>query len=315
VAAICAMPGYAAHNIMRPQLLQVTAGSANSFSVRRDVIPHYNNQWHYHEDVELIYFKEGYGTQFIGDSIRTFMPGDIVMVGPNLPHYWRFDDRYFEEENHVKADVIVIHFRENFWGKQFLELPENMYIRTILDKAKRGLEINGKGKSQLEEYMEKILHCQDVEKIVLLLKLLMSISNCTQLNTLSSIGFKHQLKESENDRINAIYEYSLGNFKNKIQLSEIAAIAHVCPNSFCRYFKSRTQKTYMQFLMEIKVGNACKLLIENKMSIKQLCSESGFNSLSSFHKYFKKITGKSPATYKHEFIYHSKNSFMSRSLC
>ncbi|RZK52417.1 MAG: AraC family transcriptional regulator, partial [Pedobacter sp.] len=104
------------------------------------------------------------------------------------------------------------------------------------------------------------------------------------------------------DRINAIYEYSIANFKNKIPLEEIAAIAGISTHSFCRYFKSRTRKTYSQFLIEIKVGHACKLLIENKLSIKQLCYESGFNNFASFHKYFKLITGKSPLVYQKEFI-------------
>jgi transcriptional regulator GlxA family with amidase domain len=108
--------------------------------------------------------------------------------------------------------------------------------------------------------------------------------------------------DSEKDRINDIYEYSLRNFKGKIQLEEIASIANISPNSFCRYFKSRTRKTYSQFLIELRVGRACKLLIENNLSIKQLCFESGFNNFTSFHKYFKQITGKSPLSYQKEFM-------------
>jgi len=131
---------------------------------------------------------------------------------------------------------------------------------------------------------------------------LSSISDCKQLLSLSSIGFKPNFTDSENDRINAIYEYSMKNFRNKIQLEEIAEVANISPNSFCRYFKTRTQKTYSQFLIELRVGHACKLLIENNQCIKRLCYESGFNNFSSFHKYFKTITGKSPLVYQKEFI-------------
>jgi AraC-like DNA-binding protein len=120
--------------------------------------------------------------------------------------------------------------------------------------------------------------------------------------TLSSIGFKQDSFETEDDRINIIYDYSLKNFKRSIQLEEIAHVANISPNSFCRYFKSRTRKTYSQFLIEVRVGHACKLLIENNISIKQLCYESGFNNFTSFHKYFKMITGKSPLNYQREFI-------------
>jgi len=128
------------------------------------------------------------------------------------------------------------------------------------------------------------------------------IANCKELTTLSSLGFKDDVAEDEKDRINAIYDYSIKNFKRTIQLEEIAGVANISPNSFCRYFKSRTRKTYSQFLIEIRVGHACKLLIENNLSIKQLCYESGFNNFTSFHKYFKLITSKSPLTYQREFM-------------
>jgi AraC-like DNA-binding protein len=287
---------------MRPQLLKVSREPLYSFSVRQDLVPYINNRWHYHAEIELIHFKKGEGTQFIGDSIRQFKTGDVVLVGSNLPHYWRFDDAYFEESAPVMADVRVAHFCEDFWGSQFLQLPENVHIRSLLDRAKRGLQITGKTKQKVAEILESLLHTTDNHRIILLMEALNTIASCKQLETLSSIGFKYDLVEDEKDRINAIYEYSLKNFKRPIQLEEIAGVANISPSSFCRYFKSRTRKTYSQFLIEIRVGHACKLLIENHLSIKQLCYESGFNNFSSFHKYFKLITSKSPLTYQREFM-------------
>ena len=250
----------------------------------------------------MIHFKKGEGTQFIGDNIRRFKSGDIVLVGSQLPHYWRFDDMYFEENCKLQADVRVAHFCENFWGDQFLQLPENINIKTALEKARRGLQITGRTRQRVAELMEHLLHSDGTQRIMLLMEALNTIAECKQLTTLSSIGFKHDMVEAENDRVNAIYDYSLKNFKRKIQLEEIAAVANISPNSFCRYFKSRTRKTYSQFLIEIRVGQACKLLIENNLSIKQLCYESGFNNFTSFHKYFKLITGKSPLCYQKEFM-------------
>lgn len=287
---------------MRPQLLKVSTGPRHSFSVRRDLVPYVNNRWHYHPEIELIHFKKGEGTQFIGDSIKRFKSGDIVLVGAHLPHYWRFDDLYFEEDTRLQADIRVAHFCENFWGEQFLHLPENINIKTVLEKARRGLQITGKTRQQVAELLERLLHTDGSERIIILMEALNTIADCKQLTTLSSIGFKHDLVDAENDRVNAIYEYSLKNYKRKIQLEEIAAVANISPNSFCRYFKSRTRKTYSQFLIEIRVGQACKLLIENNLSIKQLCYESGFNNFTSFHKYFKMITGKSPLSYQKEFM-------------
>lgn len=289
---------------MKPQLLKVSTGPAQSFSVRRDLVPHMNNKWHYHPEVELIHLKKGVGTQFIGDSIKSFKSGDIVLVGPHLAHYWRFDDIYFKDQTKACADVRVAHFSENFWGEQFLNLPENKAIKLLLENSRRGLQVNGKIKQKVADLLEQMLEAEGPQRIMLLMEALSLIANCTQTVKLSSIGFKQAYDESENIRINAIYDYTLENFRRKIHLEEIASVAVISPNSFCRYFKSKTRKTYSRFLTEIKVGHACKLLIENKLNIKQLCYESGFNNLASFHKYFKITTGKSPLSYQKEYISH-----------
>ena len=286
---------------MRPQLLKVLKGPDRSFSVRRDLFP-INNRWHYHSEVELIHIKKGEGTQFIGDSIKRFKSGDVVLVGSNLPHYWRFDDVYYEENTKAIADVRVAHFNENFWGNQFLELPENLNLKTVLEKARRGLQITGKTKQKVAELLEQLQEADGPQRIILLIEALTAVANAKQPVPLSSMGFKPDLVDAEKDRINAIYEYSIRNFKRKIQLEEIADVANISPNSFCRYFKSRTRKTYSQFLIELRVGHACKLLIENNHCIKRLCYESGFNNFTSFHKYFKMMTGKSPLVYQKEFV-------------
>lgn len=286
---------------MRPLLLKVLKGPEYSFSVRQDLVPYINNRWHYHDEVELIHFRKGEGMQFIGDDIKRFKSGDVVIVGSNLPHYWRFDDIYFEEKTKKIADVRVAHFTQNFWGENFLDLPENNKLKTVLGNAKRGLQITGQSRLIVAELLGRLITSVGTKRIILLMEALSIISDCKQLLSLSSIGFKPSFSEKEKDNINAIYEYSLKNFKVKIKLKEIAEVANISSNSFCRYFKSHTGKTYTHFLTELRVGHACKLLIENNQCIKRICYESGFHNLTSFYKYFKMITGKSPFTYQKEF--------------
>jgi AraC-like DNA-binding protein len=286
---------------MKPLLLKVSSGPAHSFSVRHDVLPDINNRWHCHPELELIYLKKGTGTQFIGDSIKQFKAGDMVLVGSNLPHYWRFDDAYFNHTDTEAVDTFVVHFCENFWGDAFLQLPENKLIKVMLEKSKRGLQITGITKEKVAAQMAAMLNTDGAERIIMLLKALNAIATSTQPAYLASIGFKYDHNDSENDRLNNIYEYSMQNFRKKIYLDEIAEIAGVSSNSFCRYFKTKTRKTFSQFIIEIKVGHACKLLIEDKLNIKQLCYDSGFNNFSTFHKHFKQVTGKSPLMYQKEF--------------
>ena len=285
---------------MKPKLLKVPKTPAQSFSVREDRDPFINNRWHYHAEVELIFFHEGNGTQFVGDHIKRFHPGDIILVGSNLPHYWRYDDVHFEEEENRPVHSTVIHFSENFWGDTFLHLPETKQIRNLLEKARRGILVSAKEQENIPAFVEKIRSAEGVSRIIALIECLSAFAGSGQLQLLSSIGFRQDFAESENDRINAIYDYTFRHFTRAIYLNQVASVAGLIPNSFCRYFKSRTGKTYTQFLTEIRIGHACKLLLDNRISIKQLCYESGFNNFTCFHKNFKSITGKSPQSYQKE---------------
>ncbi|MES1249994.1 MAG: helix-turn-helix transcriptional regulator [Chitinophaga rupis] len=285
-------------------MLKVCREPGHSFNVRRDLVPYVNNRWHFHAEVELVHFKKGQGTQFVGDNMKRFKAGDVVLVGSNLPHYWRFDDWYFEDDAEAitDVDVRVAHFCENFWGDCFLNLPEASPLKVLLEKAKRGLQVEGGARKKVAELLETLLEAEGMSRLLLLMEALYTIAGSEQVKSLSSIGFRHDFQEAEHERVNKIYEYSLKNFKRAIQLEEIARVAGISPHSFCRFFKSRTRKTYSRFLIEIRVGHACKLLIENNLSIKQLCYESGFNNFTSFYKYFKLITGKSPLGYQKEFM-------------
>lgn len=282
---------------MRPQFMNIIKEPYYSFSVTREVGPYYNNRWHYHPEIELIHFYKGHGTQFVGDNIQSFKSGDVLLVGANLPHYWRFDEK--SDEN---SDVRIIHFNPNFLGVQYWELPENTHIKALLNKSKLGIQLNGSNKLHIATLIEQLLVASKSRRIILLLEILDIISSSKSNVNLASIGFKHDVVDDDNERMSAIYDFSIKNFKRTILLQEIAGVANISPNAFCRYFKSKTNKTFTQFLIELRVGHACKLIIENNLSIKQLCYESGFNNPASFHKYFKQVTRKSPTDYRKEFL-------------
>lgn len=283
---------------MNPHLLKVSPNPDHSFSIRRDVVPFFYNRWHFHPELELLHVQKGSGIQFMGDSIKRFKKDDVILVGANLPHYWRCDDQYFQKNSKLKAESTVAHFRENFWGDEFLELPENKKIKSLFAKAKRGICITGETKQFVISQLEKMLHAHDTERIVLLLQVLNKIALSKNLKPISSSGFKPVAEEKSTNKINAVYNYTLAHFKEKITLKQIADISNISPNSFCRYFKTHTRKTYNSFLQELRVGYASKLLIENKLSITEICFESGFNNITNFYKAFRKITGKTPFAYQ-----------------
>ncbi|MFN8357928.1 MAG: AraC family transcriptional regulator [Spirosomataceae bacterium] len=285
---------------MKPQLLKAPKGLEQSFTARQDVVLHFYNRWHYHPELELVQVEQGTGTLFVGDSIEHFQHSDLLLIGANLPHYWRCDEKYFQANSGLYAQATVVHFLSDVWGDTFLNLPENQAIRELFAKAGRGIRFGGDTKLHIKNLLNKLLHNENSNRLILLLQILEVLAQCQEATELSKTYLPQPLDEDDTDRINRIYNYSLTHFQRKISIDEIAEVANVSPHSFCRYFKSRSRKTYSQFLQELRVGHACKLLIDEHLGIAQICYESGFNNFSNFNKYFKIITGKSPLQYQKE---------------
>jgi AraC-like DNA-binding protein len=283
---------------VKPQLLKVSVNPSSSFSIREDAVPYFYNRLHYHPEVELVYILKGSGTQFIGDNISRFKSGDMVLVGKGLPHYWRCDETYFEDNKNLTAKALVLHFKEDFWGDDFLKLPENRSIEQLLRKAQKGIRINTGIKRKIYELLTAMQVQNGSSKIALLLQVLELIAGSAKLQTICSEGFYPVLQEKEYDRINDIYAYILAHFSETITVDKISKVAHISPNSFCRYFKTKTKKTFSHFLHEIRIGHACKLLMETAKPLQQVCYDCGFNNFVNFHKYFKIITGKTPNEYR-----------------
>ncbi len=283
---------------MKAHLLKIPNVSHTSFSFRQFNQSNINSRWHFHPEVELIKIHQGQGTQFMGDSIKRFEPGNIILVGSNLPHYWRYDEGKSAEQDGVYATVL--HFAESLWGDRFMAMPENLALKSLLVKSKRGLLLKGNTETIVGDFLEKIRAAQGTYRLIYLLECLVAIATASneEVIPLSSLGFNYQSSSSELDRINAIYDYAFKNFKERIPLETIAAEVNLVPSSFCRYFKSKTGKSFTDFILEIKVGYACKLLHENKLSVKNICFEAGFNNFTSFHKHFKTIMGLSPQNYQ-----------------
>lgn len=286
---------------MKPILRKVDTGG-HSFSIREDLYPYLYNHWHYHPEVELTLIRKGTGMRLVGDSMEQFEDGDLVLLGANVPHLWRSDAVYFNNQPGLHIEAVAIHFKKDFWGTDFLELPEMKQIKELLDKARRGIKITGKAKQVLMPKMEAALKANDTARIVLLIDMLATIAQLKQYKFLASNGFSKSYSLANTDKINAIYDFTFNNFKRELSIKEIAQVANLSPHSFCRYFKTRTLKTYWQFLLEVRIGYACRLLIENKLTVARICYECGFNNLSNFNRHFKSITKKTPLQYIKQYI-------------
>lgn len=290
---------------MKPILRKVDTNYSYSFSVREDICPYFDTHWYYHPELELTLIRHGSGMQFVGDHIGRFNAGDIVLLGSNLPHLWKSDDKYYRCDPELQVEAVVIHFTEDFWGAEFLNLPELKSIKQLLEEAKRGIRVYGETLKNIREKMEMILNAREAQRLEYLLSMLHLVAVSKEYDLLSSIGFifPHGPMDIINsERIDRIYNYTFNNFQNEITIKDVAAAANISPNYFCRYFKSQINKTYWQFLLELRIGYACKLLVESKMNVTEICYNCGFSNLSNFNRQFKALIYKTPLQYRQDYF-------------
>ncbi|CAN5143719.1 AraC family transcriptional regulator [soil metagenome] len=271
---------------------------AASFIVKELVEPHFDPNWHFHPHYQLFLVEEGTGTRFIGDSIKPFGPGDLVFLGPNLPHLWRSDQAYFDKSSNLTTKGIVIYFAEDFLGTDFLEKQEMTALRQLLNQARKGLEWTGYTRRRTETALKNLTQKPvGFDRVIGLLNLLNDLSHATDYRHLTSPGYTNTMKPNETDRMQLVHNYVLGHFPDDLSLDTVADLAGMTPPAFCRYFKTRSNKTFSEFVSEVRIGHACKLLIGGKLNITQISFESGFRTLSNFNRQFKDITGQTPSGY------------------
>jgi AraC-like DNA-binding protein len=280
------------------QHLKINLQPEHSFSARHDVVPFFFNKLHYHPEIELVYIIKGTGKQFIGDSIHYFKSGDMILVGENMPHLWRSDEKYFSKKAASACEAYVIHFTSACFGATFFHLPENKNLLALLKKAKQGIRIGGNTKSKIVQLMQEILNASATKRILLLIEIIDTIAISKNTKTICRQNANFNFSPSDSERINEVCQYIMKNFNHKLSLKDIAAVAHLSPNSFCRYFKSRIKKSFSVFLIEIRIGHACKLLAETDMPVAEICFECGYNSFSNFNKHFRMVAKKTPLQYR-----------------
>jgi AraC-like DNA-binding protein len=285
---------------MKPHFHKVPSQLQSSFSIRRDTA--FGSLWHYHPELELHYLIKGKGVRFIGDNISNFSDGEMVLLGENLPHKWhcRQDDSQNMAEYGVEA--IVVHFSSNFMGSDMLLLPEARLLPLLFEKAKKGMVIMDQTREELIPLIQAALKAESLDRLIALLSILQILSETKDYYQITSEQSFYQSDKYETERLNIVCSYTMANYSQHITLEKIAGISNLTTTSFCRYFKLMTNKTYYDFLTEIRISHACHFLIEDKMSIDQIADKCGFYNISNFYRQFKKVTGMTPLTYKREYL-------------
>jgi len=286
---------------MKPILILVDPTTNQSISIRRYSEPKFINPWHIHKEIELVLILKGKGTCFIGDYIGNFCPGDIIMLGTNLPHMLKNRIELEETENVIDAEAIIIHFSEYFIGKDYLQTPEMQPLLNLLNQAKRGIIISDSITAEIAETMCAMIDQTPFQRIIELFTILQKIAEVSNLKMLSSVSFLEKINKTQNSKLDRVYEFVMNNFSNPISLDDISDVAFMNKTAFCKYFKDRTNKTFNQFLTEIRINYSKRLLMEGDRQIAEISYECGFNNLSNFNRQFKKLNNSTPGCFQRRY--------------
>ena len=281
----------------KPHLLKIIPPFEKSIVVKGDAIA-WDNPWHYHPEIELLYCVKGKGTNFIGNNIRAIEEGELLLIGKNLPHTRQRDSTYYQQPHAQEPESIVVQFREDFLGKDFLNVREFRHIGDLLKRAQRGLQFQAGTRDTVVTRLFEMRRRNETESILLLIEMLDILARSDEYVFLNSEKYVSDAHEKSSQRINRVYHYTIANFRTPISLSDVAGLTGHSIAGFCRYFKTRTRKSYVQYLIEVRIAYACELLREGHFDVTRVCFASGFNNLSHFHRQFRKLVQLTPSEYR-----------------
>lgn len=246
---------------------------------------------HQHQEIQISLIKKGEGTFIIGDFVGEFNPGDIFVIGENLPHVFNNDET--REEVHM----ISLFFVKSSYGEHFFTLPEFKDLGLIFTHSALGFKLEPPT-DKVARLMENLPCTTKLSRFIAFMEILRLMGE-GKVTTLSSALHTKIYGEEEGKRMSDIFGFTLDHFDKAISLNQVAEIANMTPNAFCRYFKQRTNKTYINFLLDIRIGNACKLLTKKTdLSIAEIAYKSGFNNLTNFNRKFKSVKGLTPSQFR-----------------
>jgi AraC-like DNA-binding protein len=280
---------------------QVSFAPRTMLKVKWDDFPHFTFPWHFHSEFEIVYVMKSSGKRFVADSVEPYQEGDITLMGSNLPHFWK-NDIQDNGENASRVNAIVVQFHKDFFREEINSYPEFHRINELLKRAGRGIHFSKTSGEKIGKMLKRLLKLNGLERMLYFIKLMDAMARVENYRVLASKAYQVEDHKELNNRLDKVMHFITTNYQRKITQEEIASKIGMTTTAFCRYFKEKTGKGFIFFVNEMRIGYACKLLIENHLSISQICFECGFNNISNFNRMFKRQTGHTPGEYQQQFI-------------
>lgn len=268
---------------------------SESFYVKRNKAPYFGPDWHYHDEYELILTLKGEGVRIIGDEMDQFTAPELIFMGSNLPHLFK------NKEDETDVDYIILKFRDDIEQLPIFKLPELKKVKGLLRKSNRGILFSKETVKKITPLFIKLAENEDCSRVIGFLQILDILSSAIDYEYIASEKFSLQLFEEGENRLQNVINYLGEEYTRDITLEELAEVAHMTKNAFCRYFKEKTGKTAFAYLREYRVSKACQMLIDGNKTITEICYDTGFNSFSSFTRIFKSLKNISASEYQNKY--------------
>jgi len=247
---------------------------------------------HYHPEYELNLVMETSGERIVGDSINEYSGTDLVFIGPNTYHKWTGNNKG------NGSHVITIQFPEDLFDQSILDRKLMAPINELLKKSYRGIEFSEKTKKEMKQRILDLCDSHGFDSILKFLSILHDLATSRDQNLLASSTFKSKFEIPKSRRIKKVVQYIHTHYDEDIMLTDVSDMINMSDSAFSHFFKRRTQRSFSDYLIDIRIGNACRKLLETNHNISEICYNCGFNNISNFNRLFKKRKGCTPSKFR-----------------
>lgn len=287
---------------MKPVEFHLPQDFDKSFIVFREKGDFFPAPWHYHAHYEIVLVNQSTGKRMVGDNIGFFGPEDLVFIGARLPHLWLNDKIYMDRQASRPADAIVIHFTDDFLGKDFMSIPEMRNFRKFLSLSDRGMVIRGNARKEVNILMKQMPEMNGLARLSTLMSIFDILSSTVEFDQLASPRYVANYNCDVSSRFKNVIHFIMQNFDKDMTLAEVAEHSNMGVTAFCNFFREQFRCTFVEYLTSVRIGHACKMLSESDRNVVEIAFESGFNNLANFNRQFKKLKNMTPSDYRK--LYH-----------
>ena len=260
--------------------------------------------WHFHPEYQLTLVMAGSGQRIVGDSIAPVVPGDLTLLGSNVPHAWDVDHVIAKhagggaKRQRNRVDAVVVQFRAEFLGTEFWGVPETASVVRLLSTASRGLEFSAKARQRVAPDIAKLLKLKGLQRLLGLVAVLDKLARDGRGMPICSADYVPDLDADDRDRLLPVVRAIHEHLSKPLRRGQLASLAGISERTFSRYFRQKMGMTLPQFVNELRVGRARRLLVESDLAVTQIAAECGFRNLSNFNSQFREIAGVTPMKYR-----------------